>query len=89
MEIKNKEESEAIGLSEQVTKKEKKQKGKKINKQEEELNKQFFENLKVGEEPVKKHYEDNRKGGYHKKGHQKKGNNGEKFHFNEEDFPQL
>ena len=84
LQVKTKEESAALGLSVEVSKKEKKQKEKKVNKQEEDLNQKVFGNLQVEDTTnTRRKYDDRR--GHKKGGHQKK----DKFHFNPEDFPEL
>ena len=79
LKIKEKEETNTIGLSGTFTKKGKKQKEKKINKAEEELNQQVFENIKIGEDRTY-----NRRDNYHQKG-KKHG----KFQYNPDEFPEL
>ena len=56
-----------------------------MNKKEEELNQQVFENLKVEDNSNnnRRRYDDKRH--YNKGGHQKKDN----FHFNPDEFPEL
>lgn len=77
LQVKAKDENNSIGLSVEVTKKEK--------KKEEELNQQVFENLKVEDNSNnnRRRYDDKRH--YNKGRHQKKDN----FHFNPDEFPEL
>ena len=80
LQIKEKTNVESIGLSStHVGKKGKKQKEKKVNKAEEELNQQVFGNLQIGDSSTR--------GGFQKERYRKEKN--QKFKYNPDEFPEL